>query len=170
MQLNAAIVQLAQQATLIESLVQGVSAETARQRPAPDAWSMLEVVNHLLDEEREDFRVRLDIILHRPDTPWPPIDPQGWVITRKYNRRNWHTSLAAFSAERAQSLDWLQSLNDPDWHTVAPTPWGGEIRAGDMLAAWLAHDLLHIRQLVELRWSHTLEAVEPYLTRYAGEW
>ncbi len=37
-------------------------------------------------------------------------------------------------------------------------------------AAWAAYDVLHVRQLVELKWQYLVEAVEPYGVEYAGEW
>ncbi|MGH7317890.1 MAG: DinB family protein, partial [Candidatus Rokuibacteriota bacterium] len=80
--------ELAQGAETIQGLVVGVSAAESRARPEPAAWSILEVVGHLLDEEREDFRPRLDVILHRPHETWPPIDPAAWVTARGYNDRD----------------------------------------------------------------------------------
>ena len=68
MELNLMINRLQTNAERIRVLVEGVGADDARWKPAPDAWSVLEVVNHLFDEEREDFRVRLDIVLDHPDT------------------------------------------------------------------------------------------------------
>jgi hypothetical protein len=164
------IAQLANQIDSIRSLTALVSAETARWKPDADSWSILEVVNHLLDEEREDFRVRLDIILHQPDAPWPPIDPDGWVTSRGYNERDLTQSLAELSAERERSLAWLQTLDSADWGTTGSAPWGDTIRAGDMLAAWVAHDLLHLRQLVELQYALTLATTQPFSVRYAGQW
>lgn len=162
--------QLADQAHAIQALTRSISAETARWKPDPDSWSILEVVNHLLDEEREDFRVKVDILLHRPTDPWPPIDPQGWVTSRHYNTRDLAESVAAFSAERRQSLAWLEALDSAEWNASGPAPWGGTIRAGDMLAAWVAHDLLHMRQLIELHYALTLQATHPFSVRYAGQW
>jgi len=66
-------------------------------------------------------------------------------------------------------LAWLRSLDSPDWEATYEAPWG-PITAGDLLASWVAHDLLHMRQLVELHWHYKEEQVEPYSTRYAGEW
>ena len=43
-------------------------------------------------------------------------------------------------------------------------------RAGDLLAAWVAHDLLHLRQLVELKYAYLARTMEPYALKYAGEW
>ena len=48
--------ELAQGAETIQGLVAGVSADEARVRPAPDSWSILEVVAHLLDEDPKMHR------------------------------------------------------------------------------------------------------------------
>ena len=138
-------------------------------RPDAGSWSLLEVICHLYDEEREDFRQRLDIILHRPDSPWPPIDPPGWVSERSYNTRDLADMLAQWRAEREKSLAWLAALVTPDWEAEYLAPFG-HIKAGDMLAAWAAHDGLHIRQLVELRRSRLVSLARPYDVRYAGDW
>ena len=169
MELEQIITQLTQNAARISAMVAGVSPEQARWKPAPESWSILEVINHLADEERLDFRVRLDYILHRPGQPWPPIDPQGWVISRGYNQRELPASLESFLAARRDSLEWLGRLQQPDWAATDNAPFG-PITAGEILAAWAAHDLLHLRQLVELHWAHTLTLTAPYGVYYAGEW
>ena len=161
--------QMANNANAILSLTRGVSVEQARWKPDPDSWSMLEVINHLYDEEREDFRARLDCILYHPDKPWSRIDPQGWVTERQYNQRDFDGSIENFLHAREESLAWLKGLSSPDWQAVYDAPFG-PITAGDMLAAWVAHDLLAMRQLVELRWAHMLRMVEPYKVEYAGQW
>ncbi len=42
--------------------------------------------------------------------------------------------------------------------------------AGEMFVSWVAHDNLHIRQLVELRRSRIVSLTAPYEIGYAGEW
>jgi len=161
--------QMRENASLIQALVAHVSPEDARWRPDLDSWSILEVINHLYDEEKEDFRVRLNIILNHPDQKWPPIDPGGWVVSRQYNKRELSTSLENFSAERKQSLVWLQTVEDVDWNKTYEAPFG-PIRAGDMFISWVTHDHLHLRQLVELHRALALAKFTPYTSRYAGEW
>jgi hypothetical protein len=39
-----------------------------------------------------------------------------------------------------------------------------------MFAAWVAHDNLHIRQLVELKRFHIEKITQPYTIEYAGDW
>lgn len=171
MELVEMMAQMSLQAGRIRALADGVAAAQARWRPDAESWSILEVVNHLADEEREDFRTRLDFILHRPGEDPPPIDPQGWVTARGYNQRDLAESIDRFLGERQTSLAWLRGLGAPDWATTVSAPDGSwRIRAGDMAAAWVAHDLLHTRQLVELHWAWTQQAVAPYATDYAGPW
>lgn len=163
------LAQMAANAETIRRLVMGVSDAQARWKPDEISWSMLEVINHLYDEERADFRVRLNYILHMPDQDPPQIDPQAWVAERAYNERELTSSLTLFLQERENSLTWLRELDSPDWEATYTAPWGS-IRAGDMFAAWVAHDLLHMRQLVELQYAWTKQQLAPYNVDYAGEW
>lgn len=169
MYLDQFLAQMATNAETISQLTVGVGEEQAHWKPDPDSWSVLEVINHLYDEERFDFRVRLDHILNPSQDAPPAIDPQGWVKERAYNERDLEPSLNDFLQEREKSLSWLYKLDTPDWNAAFTAPWG-VIHAGDMFAAWVAHDLLHIRQLVELQYAWTVKQVQPYKVEYAGDW
>ena len=153
----------------IRVLLAGITQEEARVKPDEHSWSMLEVVCHLYDEEREDFREHLGFILHRQHDEWHVIDPQNWVTERNYNGQNFTEMQEKFFAERQKSLSWLEELAATDWDTLYTSPFGS-MRAGDMLAAWVAHDNLHLRQLVELRRMRIEKITGPYEIEYAGDW
>ncbi len=167
MDCHALFGQLEASASTIRALTQGLSREHATWKPDPEKWSILETVVHLLDEEIEDFRVRLDILLHRPGDPWPGIDPQGWVTEREYAKRDLEEKLKEFLTERAGSLKWLRGLQSPAWENSDRHPIAGTLHAGDMLSAWVAHDLLHIGQLARLHVEYLRQSAEPYSLRYA---
>lgn len=154
---------------MIRALLLGIAQEEAQIKPTPESWSILEVVCHLYDEEREDFREHLDFILHRQNEEWHRIDPQSWVMERKYNEQNFAQMQEKFFAERQKSLDWLMEMSNSDWDTTYTSEYGSA-SAGEMLSCWVAHDNLHIRQLVELRRSHIERITKPYPIGYAGEW
>ncbi|CAN5468563.1 DinB family protein [soil metagenome] len=161
--------QLARNAEIIRNMVTGVTDEQARWQPTPQDWSILEVVNHLYDEEREDFRTRIDFTLHRPGEDPPGIDPVGWVTERAYNQRNLAESIQNFLRERQQSVTWLTGLSEPDWAKSYKRA-DFAIRAGDLLAAWLAHDFLHLRQFTELHYAWVKQSTAPFSVAYAGDW
>ncbi|MFH1143780.1 MAG: DinB family protein [Candidatus Eisenbacteria bacterium] len=170
--MNAAalIDRLQASAEVIGTLAGRISPELAVWKPSPDQWSILEVTAHLLDEEREDFRMRLDLTLHRPDEPWPPIDPAGWVMERAYAEKDLADTLHEFLEERATSVRWLRGLQAPAWDRAHTHPQFGSRSAGELLGAWAAHDLLHIRQLARLHFRHIQRLADPHAVDYAGTW
>lgn len=163
------IQQLETDAERFRALVSGISAEQARWKSDLLAWSILDIICHLHDEEMLDFRVRIDFILHHPGEEVPSIDPQGWVEVHRYNERDLREELDGFLAERQKSIAWLKGLQAPDWEATYQADWGS-IRAGDIFAGWLAHDLLHTRQLLEQLWAYANQICAPYSTDYGGEW
>ena len=158
------------QTSLLRSLLDGVTTEEASWKPTPESWSILEVAAHLLDEERMDFRVRIDYTLHRPGDDWPPIDPAGWVTSRNYADWDLNETLQSFLEERRSSIEWLRDLGEVDWSTVHTHPKFGSMSAGELFGAWVAHDLLHARQLVKLHFKYTEHLAQPYSLAYAGDW
>jgi hypothetical protein len=169
MDLDYVIDRMTANAGIIESMVKGINADQAGWKPTPAKWSILEVVNHLYDEEREDFRQRLELILTDPALDWPPIAPQEWVATRAYSERELDQSLNNFLSERQKSLEWLRSLSSPELESRHERE-TGSLSAGDLLASWLAHDFLHIRQLTRLHWQYLTANAHPFQTAYAGPW
>jgi hypothetical protein len=154
---------------MIKALLRGISQAESQVKPDPESWSILEVTCHLYDEEREDFREHLDFILHRQNEAYHVIDPQAWVITRKYNQQNFDGMKKMFFEERAKSLEWLKERSAADWETTYTSQYGS-MSAGEMFVSWVAHDNLHLRQLVELRRARIEEITKPYEIGYAGDW
>jgi len=169
MNLKKCILQLDNQLKAILALVNDLTIDQARWKPSPEDWSILEVLNHLVDEEQLDFRRHLHHILFTPNNPWPEIAPQDWAVDKKYNQQALPQILINFKSEREKSIEWLKSLTDPNWNKSVKLSWG-KISAGDMIASWLAHDLLHLRQLIELRYHLTQSGSAPFNLDYAGKW
>lgn len=169
MEFNTLYSELKYSTEMIRALLTGVTQEEAAVKPTPESWSQLEVICHLHDEEREDFRARLQDILSGSNKEFQVINPQGWITERKYNEQNFEQMKEKFFAERAKSLGWLKGLADANWETTHTDKYG-VATAGEFFASWVAHDSLHIRQLVELRRARIELITQPYPIEYAGEW
>ena len=65
--------ELARNKSVFESLLRGVNEQQYRWKPSADKWCLLEVICHLYDEEREDFRARVKHCLENPTLSMPPI-------------------------------------------------------------------------------------------------
>lgn len=161
---------LANQAAAIDSLTADIDDASARLRLKDGEWTMLEVMCHVYDEEREDFRVRVIQTLTHPDMPLANIDPEGWVVSRGYTQRAFNEVRGQFLSERQQSLSQLRQLGEVAWDTPLNHPRLRELTAEQVAWAWVAHDLLHIRQLTELRYLLYQQMTTPYGYGYAGDW
>jgi len=163
-----ALDRLRRSADAIAALVRGLPIEAVRWKPAPERWSVLEVVCHLGDEEVLDFRARIASTLRDPAAPWPPIEPARWVVERRYNEQPAGPALARFLNERAASLSWLAAQREAKWENAYQHPQAGPLSARLMLANWMAHDLLHLRQLARLQYEALAARGEKL--DYAGPW
>lgn len=155
--------------SILQPLVAPLDEVAWRFKPKPEDWSIVEVVCHLRDEEFEDFRLRVRSTLETPEQAWQPIDPPRSAIDRQYQNDNPRCALQAFMDERTKSLEWLDSLDAPNWETCHPHPKIGPVPASRLLGSWVAHDLLHLRQITKRLFEQTQLAAEHNLD-YAGEW
>ena len=156
-------------------LLEGVSDPDARWRPGDEHWSLVEIVSHLVDEDLDDFGTRLRLTIESPDEDWPLIDPVAAATERHYRDRSLATMLHEFAAVRRTKIGWLRTVVDADWSTTATHPrlqhptFGG-MSAGDLLAAWCAHDALHLRQIAKRLHQLTDHHSGPHAVGYAGDW
>jgi hypothetical protein len=167
--LSRVCLKLQQGCDVIVALCNHLDDDAWRWQPAAGKWSQLEVVNHLADEEKDDFRRRIDLLVHQPGTEWPRIDPEGWCTERRYNDADPQESLQRFVRERAASLIWLAALGDVDWDAAYQHA-SGPLRAGDLLLSWMVHDDLHGRQMLRIHHERALGLGAPYSAAYAGSW
>jgi hypothetical protein len=154
----------------LEAVVAGLPPADTRWKPPSGAWSVLEIVCHLGDEEVEDFRARVLSTLRDPGAPWGKLDPEGAARDRRYNEQDFGAATARFVSERRRSIELLRELEDADWSRAYVHPKVGKIAAGDVMAAWAAHDALHLRQIAKRMWELAARDGAPYRTGYAGEW
>ncbi|HTF06088.1 MAG TPA: DinB family protein [Bacteroidia bacterium] len=168
-QSTAIIRQLDRNAPVLFGMFSSVPPEHRTWRSAPEKWCALEILCHLYDEEREDFRARTKHVLETPGEPMPGIDPVALVTERKYIEQNYDTMLASFLQERKNSIAWLNSLENPNWDSTYQHPKVGPLKARMFLTNWLEHDYLHMRQLLTLKHNLLKETTGESL-KYAGDW
>jgi DinB superfamily len=157
-------------ARTIDAFTRTAPPDLVKFRPAPEKWTMLEILGHLYDEERLDFRARIDLTLNSPEAEWPRIDPERWVKEQDFNSRALADLLTQFLDERRHSLEWLYAHRDEDWSRTHHHPRLGSFTASSLLCAWAAHDVLHIRQLAGIVYRHLSGATTPDRVEYAGRW
>lgn len=161
--------ELERNGNVFQSLLNGLSSDAYLWRPKPGKWNLLDVVSHMVDEEKEDFRARVRSVLFDPQQPLTPIDPEGWVTQRDYQSNGFEAKLDEFVQERNASILWLRSLENPKWENAFEHPKVGPVTAQLILENWLAHDILHIRQILGIKYKYLKTNTKNPLD-YAGDW
>ncbi len=166
--LNKVIKDFTQNINTLMCLLEGLSEEQLRWRPNENSWSILEVVGHFLDEEKLDFRLRIQSTFEDPNKKWYSYDPEGLVYANKYNEQDFEKTLNDFLEERMKSLTWLKSLENPNWDLIYSLHPAGNFTTGELLCSWLAHDWLHFEQILKLKVLYLKNNNPKYPIRYSG--
>src|SRR5215472_2069278 len=98
----------------IGSLIKSTPNAKLRKRPAPEQWSVAEILAHLADAEIVgSFRMRL--ILGSPGTPVVAFDQDQWVTSGHYSKRDPRKSLEQFRVLRDANIALLKLLTPEQW-------------------------------------------------------
>ena len=98
-----------------------------------------------------------------------PISPNDWVKEHNYVSLNYQVSVDTFLKERDKSIKWLKSKAEANWNNVFVHHVLGDMSAKLFLTNWLAHDYLHMRQILRYQYQYLAEKSGIDL-QYAGNW
>jgi hypothetical protein len=130
----------------LERLIKGVPTSKLRKRPAPEKWSVSEILTHLADAEiAGSFRMRL--ILGSPGTPVAAFDQDAWVISGHYAKRDPRKSVEQFRALREANLALLKSLTPEQWKHYGIHAERGQESIEHIVRMFAGHDLNHLGQI-----------------------
>ena len=159
--------ELARFPALLDAVVADLTPGRWRARPASDEWAPVEIVCHLRDEEAEDFGARVRVLLEG-GARFAPIDPEGWATARHYFDADPVEALEAFRRHRAESLAMLADAAPERFVVSGESPSGLRLSGLDLIAAWVTHDGLHLRQVAGTMTREWADRWAPLRVNYAG--
>jgi len=148
-EIQPAISLLGKTPQLLETLLGDLPGELLRWKPAPDRWSISEVLAHLAALEQV-YAVRIRRMVAEDSPALLKYDLAGASARGDYSRGSASESLALFTHARRSTLVMLTGLPPsagarPGIHSEL-----GTITLAHMLNEWANHDLGHLRQIAEL--------------------
>jgi hypothetical protein len=138
------------------SLVQSVPMELLTMRPAPNEWSAIECLQHVVDVEQISFPVRIKALLAEQPFPGfnpadqPPKPPPTPALADTFNQL------------RQQNLLLLDQVTAADLDKQAFHAEYGMVTMRQFLHHWAGHDLNHLVQAERA-------LMQPYI-RGCGAW
>jgi uncharacterized damage-inducible protein DinB len=127
-------------------LIDGVSTATLRKKPAPDKWSVAEILAHLADVEIV-IGWRMRSVLGSPGTTIQAYDQESWVASGHYEKRDPSKSLELHRVLREANLALLKSLTPEQWKHFGQHSERGQESIERIVIMIAGHDINHIQQV-----------------------
>ncbi|HET7294721.1 MAG TPA: DinB family protein [Vicinamibacteria bacterium] len=132
----------------LKAALAGVSRKLSLWRPAPGKWSILEIVCHLRDMEREAYLARYRRILAEENPRLPDVDGDVLAIERDYRSQRLAAVLQDWSAARKETLKLLKGVKGPAWERVGTHETAGRLAMADLLRRHaVGNDEAHLGQI-----------------------
>jgi hypothetical protein len=130
----------------LERLIKGVTPAKLRKKPAPDRWSVAEILAHLADVEIVvGWRIRS--ILGAPGTEVQAYDQNAWNASLHYDKRDPRKDLVQQRILRDANLALLKTLTPEQWKQFGIHSERGQESIEHTVRMIAGHDVNHIQQI-----------------------
>lgn len=132
--------------SLILETIKGYPKELMEYKPAPEKWSINEIVVHLADSEANSF-VRLRSALAENGKGISPYDQDKWAVNLRYASQDSKENLELFKLLRITTHKMLSLLPEANWNNYFDHPERGKISVDAHILEMIQHVDTHIRQI-----------------------
>lgn len=138
------------QAQDLERFFHGVAEESLSRRPAPEKWSLKELLAHLWVIQRVFVR-RAERMLSEDHPAIEPYDPEEDPEFPRIAARPSPRILGEFFEDRAALVSRLSALSPADWQRTGDHPEFAHYTLHFLIGYLLYHEAHHLYQILRLR-------------------
>ncbi|KKI90420.1 hypothetical protein WQ54_20920 [Bacillus sp. SA1-12] len=152
----------------MESFLVGLSDGWLHCNEGKGTWNVSEVIDHLIEGEKNNWIPRLTTILQEGESkPFPAFDRFSHLNQR--SEKSIAEKVQEFKTLRTQNLLKLRNLitSDLQLEITGFHPAFGVVKIRELLSTWVVHDLTHISQIVRVMAQRYRVDVGPW-TEYLG--
>jgi len=135
----------------LECFLSGLSKSWLECNEGEGTWNVNEVIDHLIEGEKNNWIPRLEFILREGESrAFPPFDRYSHINEK--SERAIEQKLLEFKVIRTQNLSKLKAIIEPELHLElkGSHPDFGIVKLSELLSTWVVHDLTHIAQVVRV--------------------
>ncbi len=132
-------------------LLTGLSEGWVHCNEGEDTWNAFDVVNHLIEAEKNNWIPRLEVMLREGENKlFPPFDRFSHL--KLSADTSIEQKIVEFKRIRAENIRKLKNLivNESDLDLTASHPDFGTVKVKELLSTWTVHDLTHTAQIVRV--------------------
>jgi DinB family protein len=130
---------------MLREMTRDCTGSQAATPPKPGEWSIVEIVRHLVEGDRDTFVPRLRRMLAESKPVFERRPPQDG------DRADLAALLDAFADARSQAVALLRGLADHGWRREGVSPSRGALTVESYARTMTAHDTEHLRQIQDVR-------------------
>lgn len=135
---------------LLLEAIEGLTDEQLKRKPAPDKWSVTEVIAHLADHNIVvSFRIRE--ILSGSGVRLPAFNQDPWIDGQKANRGFARDFLSIFQALLAHNGQLFARLTPEDWNKTGVNFRGETVTLAAIVQAFIDHVDRHLGQIDRIK-------------------
>lgn len=130
---------------LIEERIAGLTEAQIAWKPAPDKWSVKQIVAHLVDSSLV-HAVRIRKIVAEPKPHFIYYNQDAWVESSRANEASVEDLLRAFEAILHHNALFYERLAEDDWERTGIDN-GKEVSVSELIQGFLRHRDNHLAQI-----------------------
>lgn len=115
-------------------------------KPAPDRWSIHEIVIHIADSEANSY-VRCRRFVAEPGEGVMAYDENRWAEALRYHAQSTEEAIELFKWLRLRSYRLIQSMPESVWSNTVLHPENGVMTMDDWLDVYERHVREHVGQM-----------------------
>jgi hypothetical protein len=149
----------------LEYFLFGLSAGWLECNEGKGTWNAAEVIDHLIEGEKNNWIPRLEFIIQEGERKsFPPFDRFSH-LREKGTEVSIEQKLLEFKTIRAQNISKLKRLirSDSNLELTGCHPEFGVVKVRELLSTWVVHDLTHIAQIVRVMAERYRTDVGPWI-------
>lgn len=128
-------------------MIKGMADAAIWQRPAPDQWAIINVINHLVYVERRYLK-RLRQVLETERPSLPVIMPDE---TKHHTQVTLSELIACFEETRGETVLFLKEVAPDCWQRTAVHETRGDVTFRFLVQFLVEHDINHLNQIAEIQ-------------------
>lgn len=147
----------------LKAATKGIPRAVLLWTPAPGKWSILEIVCHLRDMERDAYLARYRRILAEENPALPDVDGDRYSLENDYRSQKLGEALRDWTRLRRETLKLLSKLKRDEWDRAGVHETAGRLTLADFVRRQaVGNDEAHLGQIEAIPRRHAI------LTRLMG--
>jgi hypothetical protein len=136
----------------LKAALSGVPRSLQLWPPAPGKWSILEIVCHMRDMERDAYVARFRRILAEENPSLPDIDGDLYSLEGDYRAQRLSEVLRDWKSQRRETLKILGGLREAQWRRPGTHETAGPLTMEDLLRRLaVGNDEAHLGQIEAIK-------------------